>query len=91
MAVLTTCPHIETKRQPGESGWFCVTCGEKACEDETRTCGECRYIKPVGKSWYGEGQMYACRKLGHQVKPGHVVTFRVSEGTCFREKVSDVG
>lgn len=72
----TECNHTETKGRESETGSWCVKCGEKVLEVETRPCKNClNYRKLVDGS--------VCRKMLMGVTPNMLVTYWVEKGTCF--------
>jgi len=70
------CACTVTQGREGERGSWCVDCGRKVYEVETRPCSGCRhYRKPFGGS--------ICVRHLMVVTPSMLVTFGVDDGTCW--------
>lgn len=64
-----------TQGRKGERGDWCIDCGRKVHEVETRQCQDCtHYI-------YIRGGI--CQRHNMCVTPDMLVTFKIEEGTCF--------
>lgn len=73
---MNACTHTITQGRQGESGSWCVNCGEKIYAVEERVCSECEHHKRLlGGS--------ICAKHLMCVVPDMHVTFKLSEGTCW--------
>jgi hypothetical protein len=68
---------LMTQGREGEKGLWCVDCGDKVYEVETRPCNGCHHY------FYSMGG--GCRKHLMAVTPDMLVTFKISEGTCWAE------
>lgn len=73
---MSSCNHTVTQGRKGEGGSWCVSCGIKVYEVETRDCSGCiHYSRIVGGS--------VCRKYLMVVVPSMLVTFAIECGTCW--------
>jgi len=68
------CEHIVTIKD------VCVDCKKKIFSTENRPCIECCYFYKIS-GIYGH-----CKKYCMAVSPDMKVYFKISEGTCFKEK-----
>ena len=81
------CKHIATQGREGETGSWCLECGEKVLEVETRVCRDCAHFQQfefllqplVNVPPY-------CKKKQMSVMENLHVTYHIAEGTCFEEK-----
>jgi hypothetical protein len=73
------CSHTVTQGRKGEKGSWCVKCGVKVYEVETRPCGDCKYCSELFRG-------FTCDHHRMIVSKQMFVTFKVSEGTCFNMK-----
>ena len=73
---LVKCSHTVTQGRSGEKGSWCVECGIKVYEVETRSCGDCKHCREVFRG-------YSCDHHHMAVSKQMLVTFRVVDGTCF--------
>lgn len=71
------CKHTSTQGLDGESGGWCVDCGKKIYEVETRGCGDCKHCKDCG------GNYHSCKPHLMRVTPDMRVTYKVEDGTCW--------
>lgn len=77
---MNTCEHIRHQSKDGEDGLWCIDCGVKIYDVETRECQFCtHYFNSVGYK--------GCKKHLMAVTPTMLVTFKVEQGTCFRNKL----
>ena len=71
----TECRHISTQGKEDEKGSWCMDCGVKVYDVETRPCSSCSHFKKLVI-----GSM--CKKHFMGVTPCMNVTFKIAEGTC---------
>ena len=71
-----TCGHIVSRGREGQKGSWCVDCGEKVLEIDTRECQHCESARKLLDGWI-------CHKHLMSVSPDMHVTFKVSEGSCW--------
>lgn len=65
-----------TQGRAGEKGSWCTQCGRKVYEVDTRPCSGCAHFSVVvGGS--------VCRRHLMRVVPDMLVTFKLSEGSCW--------
>uniref|UniRef100_A0A6M3XI70 Uncharacterized protein n=1 Tax=viral metagenome TaxID=1070528 RepID=A0A6M3XI70_9ZZZZ len=65
-----------TQGRAGEKGSWCTQCGRKVYEVDTRPCSGCVHFSPVvGGS--------VCSRHLMVVVPDMLVTFKLSEGSCW--------
>lgn len=77
---MAICKHTVSQGRVGEKGSWCLACGEKVLEVETRVCRDCYYFKEiVGGS--------VCKRHLMGVTPGLHVTFQIEKGTCWTAPV----
>jgi len=71
-----SCKHIITRGRKGEKGSWCVDCGLKIYDVDSRTCDGCVHYRrlPNGS---------ICRKHLMSVSASMHVTFKITEGTCW--------
>lgn len=75
------CRHTFTQGREGETGSWCVDCGVKVYELETRHCKDCvNYFESLGRG--------GCKKLLMSATPLMLVTYRLAVGTCWTPIVS---
>ena len=79
-ALVSGCTCTDTQGHEGEKGSWCVKCGKKVMDVESRPCKECKYHK---RDIHGS----SCSKLLMSVYPEMHVTYKVDEGTCFEVTV----
>ena len=72
------CDHMVTVGREGETGSFCIKCGIKVLEEETRKCSNCKHYKKLH-----DGSI--CTKKLMSLIPDMFVTYKVDEGTCFEQ------
>ena len=74
---MTDCIHTWTEVRRDERGSWCMHCGIKVWDVDTRPCEGCRHHERllVGGS--------ICLKRGGGVWADMRVTFRISEGSCW--------
>lgn len=70
------CRHIVTKGIEGLSGSWCIECGEKIFDDESRECKDCIHFSDAS----GRG---ICKKHLMAVAPDMKVTYEIKRGTCW--------
>jgi ribosomal protein L37E len=75
---LVSCKHSIIRGKEGEKGSWCIACGKKAYEVETRQCGDCIHSKDVGMN-----KILTCKKKLMGVLPDMNVTYKTSEGSCW--------
>lgn len=74
-----TCQHTMTQGREDERGNWCVACGVKVYEVETRECQHCaHHIGLLSGS--------ICSKHLMRVVPDMNVTFKIAEGSCWTSK-----
>lgn len=78
--LVATCEHMVTQGREGETGSWCVKCGEKVLEVEIRACDECIFFTTL------LSPPPICKKKMMSIISGMHVTYRVSDGTCFEPK-----
>lgn len=70
------CLHTSQRGREGETGSWCIDCGVKVYERETRECQGCKhYFSNVGYT--------GCRKHLMAVTPGMKVNYKIIQGTCW--------
>ena len=75
------CLHSMTSGKEGEAGSWCVACGKKSLELETRGCQDCLHCKEqVGSV------VQVCTKKHLGVMPSMKVAYKVETGTCWQAK-----
>ena len=76
------CQHTVTRGRVNESGSWCVDCGVKVFEVETRPCGQCKHFftHPTASR---VAKFEGCKKLLMRVTKDMKVTYKISAGTCF--------
>lgn len=72
-----SCNHIMTKGRDGEKGNWCVDCGIKVYDVETRKCEDCKHFFSRPMNYSG------CKKHLMAVTPDMYVTFKIEDGTCW--------
>ena len=75
------CKHTITKSKDTEKGSWCVNCGIKVFDVDSRPCGECNYFFSHAGGGYS-----GCRKHLMAVTPAMNVTFKIAGGTCWEAK-----
>jgi hypothetical protein len=71
------CACIVTQGRKGEAGSWCVNCGVKVYEVEQHSCGNCaHHFRDVLGS--------TCLKKLMSIYPSMNVTYKISEGSCFK-------
>ncbi len=76
MNKLETCKHTMTETRPESKGSWCSACGIKVYAVETRECQECLQAKKLINGWI-------CSRYHMAITPKMLVTFKISEGSCF--------
>lgn len=70
-----SCEHPATQGRDGEKGAWCIDCGAKVYEVETRPCGLCRHVKNI---------VYpSCTKKLMAVSLTMHVTYAIADGSCW--------
>lgn len=75
---VVSCNHTTTQGRNGEKGSWCVDCGIKVYEVETRECKDCKYF-------FKRPFFTGCESKLMAVVPSMNVTYKLSEGTCFKD------
>jgi len=73
---VSDCTCTITMGREGEKGNWCLTCGKKVLEVESRKCEGCKYCKFFTNH-------HICTKHHMHIHPTMHVTYKVSEGSCF--------
>lgn len=74
---VVSCRHTVTQGREGEKGSWCVECGRKVWDVETRECQDCQhYFKTIDYT--------GCRKHLMAVIPTMNVTYRIEKGSCWK-------
>ncbi|UNY40574.1 hypothetical protein KLER11_gp68 [Pararheinheimera phage vB_PsoM_KLER1-1] len=73
------CEHKSSRGREGEEGSWCIDCGIKVLEVEVRPCGECVNYRESTIGPYCDYQRMPVNKE-------MLVTFKLTEGTCFESK-----
>lgn len=82
------CKHMVTQGREGESGSWCVKCGEKVLEVEKRICDHCIHFTIPSVPLAGSNLVPPyCKKKMMTLCSGLHVTYHVSEGTCFEQAI----
>lgn len=76
---MAECDHTWTQGREGEKGSWCNACGEKVLDVETRPCEGCAHYRDV---IHGA----VCKKHLMAVSPAMLVTFKIADGTCWKNK-----
>lgn len=76
------CHHTITMGRKGEKGSWCVACGEKVLEVETRPCESCAHYRKIFAG-------AVCTRHHMAVSPIMLVTFKTAVGTCWETKSND--
>jgi len=76
------CHHTITQGREHETGSWCVACGVKVLEVETRECQDCRWFKDLGPF----NRPAICKKHLMGVNAVMHVTYFVHDGSCFEGK-----
>ncbi|MCY1297993.1 hypothetical protein D9M70_474560 [compost metagenome] len=76
------CGSYITQGRSGEKGSWCVKCGEKVWEVETRPCGDCIHYSPDP---FAMGRGGSCLRHLMRVTASMLVTYDLSAGTCWRD------
>ena len=71
------CPHHITKSKTNETGLWCALCGEKIFEEEINRCCLCKNAKKLFTGWI-------CKKKLMVILPNNHVTYKISDGSCFK-------
>jgi hypothetical protein len=77
--ITVPCTHTRTMGREGETGGWCVGCGEKVYETETRECQDCKWFKDLGL----HNRPPICKKHLMGVFPQMHVYYNLQEGSCF--------
>lgn len=76
---VSNCKRTISKGKEGEKGSWCVDCGKKVLEVDSRECKDCKH--------FFESVSYTgCRKHLMAVTPGMNVTYKTEEGTCWENR-----
>lgn len=73
------CCHTVQRGRPNEKGDWCVECGVKVFDVDSRECKDCAHFKTVLAG-------SICKKYLMGVTPNMNVTFRITEGSCWTAK-----
>lgn len=76
--LVVMCQHSMTRGKEGEKGLWCIACGEKVFEVDSRKCKDCMHSKEQLGS-----VIMICRKKLMGVLPEMNVTYKVIEGSCW--------
>lgn len=71
-----TCSHTMTRGRIGETGGWCISCGEKVYDVDQRECAGCKHAKQLLDGWICSKHLM---RLPHDMR----VTFKIAEGTCW--------
>ncbi len=75
-ALSKSCSCLVTQSRADEKGSWCIQCGRKVFEVDTRPCSGCaHFCSGLNGS--------VCRRHLMRVVPDMLVTFKLSEGTCW--------
>ena len=78
------CNHTVTQGREGHRGSsWCVACGEKVSEVDSRECQGCGFSRKLLTGW-------VCKKHLMAISPDMHVTFNISEGTCWEASSEQV-
>lgn len=78
ITITPECKHTITQGRQNEKGSWCVDCGKKILEVETRQCKDCSRCSVLNSN------IGLCReKLMHVTLNMHV-TYSIEKGTCFK-------
>lgn len=77
---MTDCRHIVSRGRPDAPGDWCVDCGMKVLDVETRPCGDCRHHDRVDGTFGGRSM---CRHHTMTVTPALLVCYQVAKGSCW--------
>lgn len=73
---VVSCRHTVTQGREGEKGSWCVECGVKVWDVETRECKDCEhFFKTINYT--------GCRKHLMAVIPTMNVTYSIEKGSCW--------
>lgn len=73
-----TCKCQITQGRQGEKGSWCVACGRKVFEVETRPCSGCKHHSPLPGG-------AICRQHLMRITPCMLVTYKTADGTCWEQ------
>lgn len=73
---LVRCDHTITNVRPPQKGAWCVKCGVKVYDVESRECQGCRHAKKLANQW-------VCNKHLMRIAPDMKVMFNIEEGSCW--------
>lgn len=74
------CPHTVTQGRAGETGSWCLACGEKSLAVDERECRDCLHFRPDENC---KGRVGICDFHHMRVTADMHVTYHVAKGTCF--------
>lgn len=77
------CDHSRTQCRPGEPGSWCLICGVKVQDVETRPCRNCQHCHTRPGGWL-------CVRHMMGVTPGLQVAYKIADGSCWTESVDDI-
>jgi len=73
----TECEHIWTQGREGQNGLWCGNCGVKVFEVDERGCGGCEHYRRLFDGSICKKHLMGVTKTMH-------VTYKISEGSCWR-------
>jgi len=77
---MTSCAHTATRMRTQDGGIWCVECGDKVYDFETRECQHCmNYDERVNSGAY-------CLTKDSFVFRTMQAVYKIQDGTCFRER-----
>ncbi len=79
-----SCNHPKTQGRKNQKGLWCADCKIKIYDVESKPCGECQHFKRE----LGSNVIGYCRPKLMTVTSSLNVTYRVSDGTCFLQKIN---